>query len=314
MTARERTTRASSRTTVVRTAAKFPTSPTSPSCSLRSPYREPSSSAGPRFSCGGSPSTSPNRTSTAWRCSGASGRRGRVAPSAARRGALAPRADRPRISSAASQGQSCRAVALREGVPSRATSRSTRFRLSDYIHDAQSYGSGPPAERMPNSVAYNPAKGKAYICGSPAMTPGISWHPLHGMTPDQVEALLRRVEVYIDLGHHPGKDRIPREAALAGCVVVVGARGSAAFPEDVPVQHEVRIEVNDVTEPPGERHTSLRTSCLTPSRGDVDRTATGTTFAGRRGVFRREVQAGCSSTAEDYSRPSENAASRSWRE
>ena len=37
----------------------------------------------------------------------------------------------------------------------------------------------------------------------------------------------------VDLGHHPGKDRLPREAALAGCVTVVGRAGAAVFADEV---------------------------------------------------------------------------------
>ena len=40
-------------------------------------------------------------------------------------------------------------------------------------------------------------------------------------------------KVYVDFGNHPGKDRIPREAALCGCRVVTNLRGAAAYREDV---------------------------------------------------------------------------------
>jgi len=33
-------------------------------------------------------------------------------------------------------------------------------------------------------------------------------------------------QVYIDFGHHPGQDRLPREAVQCGCVVITGKRGS----------------------------------------------------------------------------------------
>lgn len=42
-------------------------------------------------------------------------------------------------------------------------------------------------------------------------------------------------KVYVDFGAHPGKDRIPREAASCGCCVITNKKGSAAFWEDVPV-------------------------------------------------------------------------------
>jgi hypothetical protein len=53
---------------------------------------------------------------------------------------------------------------------------------------------------------------------------------------------LQKAKVYIDFGNHPGKDRIPREAAILGCCVITGKRGSAAFFEDVPIPDEYKFE------------------------------------------------------------------------
>ena len=63
--------------------------------------------------------------------------------------------------------------------------------------------------------------------------------------------LLKRCKVYIDFGNHPGKDRLPREAALCKCVIMTGLRGSAAYYEDVPISNSYKInqyqvKVNDV--------------------------------------------------------------------
>ena len=42
-------------------------------------------------------------------------------------------------------------------------------------------------------------------------------------------------KIYVDFGHHPGKDRIPREAAANGCCVITNKKGSAAYNQDVPI-------------------------------------------------------------------------------
>jgi len=120
--------------------------------------------------------------------------------------------------------------------------------LSDYVHlDAQFHypeeGDGPARE--PLSVAYNPAKGARYLSHLRERAPDLVWRPVTGLDRDGVGRLLSTSQVYVDLGHHPGKDRIPREAALAGCVVVVGGRGSAALPEDVPVVDALRVPLTD---------------------------------------------------------------------
>jgi glycosyltransferase involved in cell wall biosynthesis len=61
------------------------------------------------------------------------------------------------------------------------------------------------------------------------------------MTPAQVGEHLRMAKVYIDFGNHPGKDRIPREAALSGCCVITGRNGSAAYQKDVPIPENYKF-------------------------------------------------------------------------
>ena len=46
---------------------------------------------------------------------------------------------------------------------------------------------------------------------------------------------------YIDFGPHPGMDRLPREATLAGCVVITNREGAANFDEDVPLPSEFKF-------------------------------------------------------------------------
>jgi hypothetical protein len=85
-------------------------------------------------------------------------------------------------------------------------------------------------------VVYNPAKGaevtRRLVEASP---PGVEWVALQGLTPLEVAELLGRAKVYVDFGNHPGRDRIPREAALCGAVVLTGRRGSAGNEVDVPI-------------------------------------------------------------------------------
>lgn len=72
--------------------------------------------------------------------------------------------------------------------------------------------------------------------------PDISWFPIQNMTPKDVGNLLRLVKVYIDLGGHPGKDRIPREAAISGCCIITNKKGSANYPEDVPIPEQYKFD------------------------------------------------------------------------
>jgi hypothetical protein len=63
------------------------------------------------------------------------------------------------------------------------------------------------------------------------------------MKRNEIIDLLKKAKVYIDFGNHPGKDRIPREAAVLGCCVIVGKRGSAKYYEDVPIPEEYKFDV-----------------------------------------------------------------------
>jgi hypothetical protein len=92
-------------------------------------------------------------------------------------------------------------------------------------------------------VTYNPKKGFEFTQRLMAASAGrLDWVPIENMTPDEVGELLARAKVYVDFGGHPGRDRIPREAGLAGCVVITGTRGSAGNGIDIPIPSEFVID------------------------------------------------------------------------
>ena len=70
----------------------------------------------------------------------------------------------------------------------------------------------------------------------------IEWVAIQNMTTTQVADLMKRAKIYVDFGNHPGKDRIPREAAISGCIVITGRKGSAAYFEDVPIPEIYKID------------------------------------------------------------------------
>lgn len=87
-----------------------------------------------------------------------------------------------------------------------------------------------------NIVAYNPAKGFHFTQQIIKNAAGsINFVPIINMSALEVKNLLAAAKVYIDFGTHPGKDRIPREAAILGCCVITNLNGSAKFHEDVPI-------------------------------------------------------------------------------
>jgi hypothetical protein len=114
--------------------------------------------------------------------------------------------------------------------------------LSDYTPSAEFLSGGENGSRNHRLVTFNPVKGGDIVREVMKVSdPSIEWRPIQGMTRTEVTATLRECGIYLDLGFHPGKDRMPREAALSGALTVVGRRGSGAFYADVPVPWEHKI-------------------------------------------------------------------------
>lgn len=115
-------------------------------------------------------------------------------------------------------------------------------RLGDYLNeDFQETDSSGPREDV---IAFNPAKGLPRIRHLVGMFPRWKWVPVEGLSRREVGRLLAGVKVYVDFGSHPGRDRLPREAAIAGACVITGLRGSAGVWEDVAIPEAYRIDEN----------------------------------------------------------------------
>ncbi len=84
-------------------------------------------------------------------------------------------------------------------------------------------------------VLYNPKKGAAFTQLLMEQAPDIQWVPIQNMSPSEVRDLMKKSKVYIDFGNHPGKDRIPREAAACGCCIITGQKGAAGNDVDVAI-------------------------------------------------------------------------------
>lgn len=108
--------------------------------------------------------------------------------------------------------------------------------VSDYLND-DFFISRPETTREP-VVLYNPAKGLEFT--EQLFSSGLLFIPVTGMKRAEVINLMHRSKVYIDFGNHPGKDRMPREAAICGCCVITGRNGSAMY--DIPIPEEYKIE------------------------------------------------------------------------
>lgn len=126
------------------------------------------------------------------------------------------------------------------------------FKLTDYLNEVHlnNIVDMPGKE---NIVAYNPKKGIEFTSLLIQANPQINFIAIENMTAVEVGKLLNKSKVYIDFGEHPGKDRIPREAAMAKCVVITGLRGSASSDIDLPINNaykfnETRESIRSIAE------------------------------------------------------------------
>lgn len=96
-----------------------------------------------------------------------------------------------------------------------------------------------------NIVLYNPKKGFRFTKKLIKSSPELKWVPLIGMNRQELLNTFLTSKLYIDFGYHPGKDRIPREAAINGCCVITGIEGSARFFEDVSIPNYYKIDIDN---------------------------------------------------------------------
>lgn len=94
-----------------------------------------------------------------------------------------------------------------------------------------------------NNVLYNPTRGMELTKRLMNALPSINWVAIKNMDNEEVAKLMRRSKVYVDFGPFPGRERIPREAAICGCCVIVGMRGAARFHQDVPIPKDYKFSV-----------------------------------------------------------------------
>lgn len=117
--------------------------------------------------------------------------------------------------------------------------------LSDYLNkEFLSAAAFDRCNRL-DRVLYNPRKGYEFTSKIIKEAQDIEWVPLQGFTKEKMHEILNTSKVYIDFGSHPGKDRIPREAAISGCCIITGRRGAAANDEDIKIPDKYKFDDNE---------------------------------------------------------------------
>ena len=116
--------------------------------------------------------------------------------------------------------------------------------ISDYMNHQFFKRVNEQSEKQ-DIIIYNPVKNGEYLQKIIAQTPNLSWTPLKGLSPDEVADRMNKAKLYVDFGYHPGKERMPREACIMRCCMIIGREGSAAYDKDMPILYKYRFDKTD---------------------------------------------------------------------
>lgn len=126
----------------------------------------------------------------------------------------------------------------------------------DVDKDKMQYLCGPLNEKFfsgqldfikENIVIYNPAKSDYFtrtVIEKLKKLNVCKVVPLCNMSFKEMVEIYSRAKVYMDFGSFPGPERMPREAVLFGCNLIVGKRGAAKNNIDVPIPEEFKFSFN----------------------------------------------------------------------
>lgn len=120
------------------------------------------------------------------------------------------------------------------------------YPLSDFLYE--SYLKNVflnDVERKKRIVVYYPVKGLYFTKKIIKAASDIKFLPIINMTREEVVDLLNSSMVYIDFGYHPGKDRIPREAAILGNCIITSLKGSANNHLDINISERYKFKDNN---------------------------------------------------------------------
>ena len=65
---------------------------------------------------------------------------------------------------------------------------------------------------------------------------------LKNFSAKQIIEIFRKSKIYIDFGYHPGKDKMPREAALFNNCIITNTKGSAYNSYDIPINKKFKFK------------------------------------------------------------------------
>jgi len=124
------------------------------------------------------------------------------------------------------------------------------IQLFDYVERSYRLSKEVAAAKVDSTeirkVALFPRKGAELARNFVTTCPQFAYSLIESMSREDVGKTLADSSVYIDFGHLPGKDRVPREAALAANIIFLHEKGSATHYGDFPVDSYYLFTSTDV--------------------------------------------------------------------
>lgn len=92
-------------------------------------------------------------------------------------------------------------------------------------------------------ITYNGRKGSGNVDKLRGYLPNVDFRPLKNLSKLEVLEELASSTLYVDLGHFPGRDRLPREAGKVRCPILIARRGAGESNSDFPISDEFKVDL-----------------------------------------------------------------------
>jgi hypothetical protein len=113
--------------------------------------------------------------------------------------------------------------------------------LTDYINKKDLF---LEKQKEKEGISFS-SRGAEYFDYFVSMLPEFNCVRIIGMNKEQAMGTLANSRLYVDLGHQPGRDRMPREAALHNALVMLNSKGAGANYQDAPLSTDYKFKVED---------------------------------------------------------------------
>lgn len=96
------------------------------------------------------------------------------------------------------------------------------------------------------AISIYPKKGRDFATNFIAQNKDLNIKLIEGMKINEVISVLEESIINIDFGHHPGKDRGPRESSASNVIVFLNNEGAAKNAIDYPIDDYFKFSIDDI--------------------------------------------------------------------